>query len=161
MLHDPEFWIAVSMLLLIVVIVWLKAPGLVNKALDEQSARIRDELEQAAKLHRDAKALLAEYQEKKRQVLAEAEQIVAHAQAEAERLAREAEADLTATLERRRKLAEAKIAQAEAQAIKDVQGAAVDLALAASRQLLAEQMKGPKGQTLLDDAIGGLASKLH
>ncbi len=161
MLHDPEFWIAVSFLLFVVVMIWLKVPGLIGRALDEQSVRIKDELDQAAKLHQDAKALLAEYQEKKRQVMAEAEQIIAHARIEAERLGHEAEVELKATLERRRKLAEAKIAQAEAQAIKDVQAAAVDLALAASRTLLAEQMKGEKGQALLDQAIGGLAAKLH
>lgn len=161
MFQDPEFWVALAFLLFIAAAIYMKLPKLVGHALDEQIAHIRSDLDHAAKLHQDAKALVAEYQQKKREVMAEAEQIVAHAKAEAERTAREAEAELTASLERRRKLAEAKIARAEAQALKEVREAAVDLAIAASAKLLQEQVAGKSGDALVDEAIKSVGAKLH
>lgn len=161
MLHEPEFWVAVSFFAFVALALYLKLPALIGNALDEQVAKIKSELDHAAKLHQDAKILVAEYQQKKREVLEEAEQIVAQAKADAERLSREAEADLASSLERRRKLAEAKIARAEAQALKEVREAAVDVAIAASAKLLAEQVQGATGDALVDDAIKGVGAKLH
>jgi F-type H+-transporting ATPase subunit b len=161
MLQEPEFWVTVAFFAFVAVAIYLKLPGLINRALDNQAARIRSELDHAARLHRDAQALVTEYQQKKQQVLVEAEQIVAHAKQEAERLAREAEAELTASLERRRALAEAKIARAEAQALKEVRETAVDVAVAAAARLLADQVKGAKGDALVDTAISSLGAKLH
>src|SRR5512146_2303761 len=114
MLHNPEFWVLVAFLLLIAVIFYYQVPGMITKALDERSHKIKLEIDRAAKLRADAKALFVEYQRKQANALKEAEEIVAHAKAEAERLAREAEVELKASLQRRQALAEAKIAQAEA-----------------------------------------------
>ena len=161
MFHDPEFWIAVAFVALIVVLIYLKLPGLLGKALDDRAAKIRNELEQAEKLHRDAQALFDEYSAKQKAALAEANAIVAHAKADAERLQQEAAAELQASLARRRQLAEAKIAQAEAQAIKEVRGAAVNLAIDAARNIIAAELQGGKGDGLVDRAISEIRRNLH
>ena len=71
----------------------------------------------------------------------EAKAIVAVAKREAEALASETEG-LADTLERRTKLAEEKIARAEAQAISEVRAAAVDAALAAAEKILRDKVIG-------------------
>jgi len=161
MLHDPEFWVAVAFFCLIGVFIYFKVPAVIAKALDERSDKIKQDIDRAAKLKADAKALFVEYQRKQRNALKEAEEIIAHAKAEAARLAQEAEAELQASLERRRALAEAKIAQAEAQAVKEVREAAVDLALAAARRIIAGRLEGAKADTLVDQAIADVGRKLH
>ena len=56
---------------------------------------------------------------------------------------------------------EAQIAQAEAQAIKEVRGAAVDLAIDAARNIIAAELQGGKGDGLVDRPISEIRRNLH
>ena len=161
MLSTPEFWVAVSFVGFVALVIYLGAPKMIAKALDERAEGIRSELDEARRLREEAQNLLAEYQRKQRDAEAEAEGIVAQAQHEAELLAAEARQKLKETLARRTKLAEDKIAQAEAQAIKDVRSRAADVAIEAAGKLIADELSKDKAAGLIDDSIKGLASKLN
>ena len=117
---DSSFWVAVSFTLFVLALLYFGVPRRVTEALDARSAQIAQELDEARKLREEAQALLANYQRKQRDAEQEAEEIVTQARAEAERLAAETRETLAAQLERRTKQAEDKIAQAEAQAVKEV-----------------------------------------
>ena len=160
MLHEPEFWVAVAFVVF-VVLAWKPLAKMVTAGLDDRSAKIRIDLERAAKLREEAQALLAEYQKKQRDALKEAEGIVAAARAEAERLSAQAAADLEASLKRREQLAMQRIAQAEQQALAEVRGAAVDAAMAAAGKLLAEKLDPSRQDALIDSAIKELQGKLN
>lgn len=159
-LHDPEFWILVAFVA-VIVLVWKPASRALTKSLDERADKIRADLERAAKLRTDAQALLAEYQQKQRDALKEAEAIMAQAKADAERLSAQAAADLEASLKRREQMALQRIAQAEQQALAEVRAAAVDIAIAATGKLLAEKLDPAKQDTLVDSAIKELQGKLN
>jgi F-type H+-transporting ATPase subunit b len=60
---------------------------------------------------------------------------------------------------RRTKMAEIKIAQAEAQAVADVRAAATDAAVAAAEKMLLEKTRGRAAESLLDQGIRDLKSK--
>jgi F-type H+-transporting ATPase subunit b len=158
-LHETHFWEAVAFILA-VALVWKKASGSITSALDQRAAKIRDELDEARKLREEAQATLANYQRKQRDALKEAEEIVAHAKTEAERLGAQAAHDLEAAIQRRQRLAEEKIAQAEQKAVAEVRAAAVDVAVGAARRVLAEDM-GARGGKLIDQAIDALPQRLH
>lgn len=160
MLHDTSFWVTVALVLFIGLVLYLKVPGKVLQQLDERAARIKKELEEAEKLHKDAQALFAEYQRKQANALREAEEIVAAAQAEAKAIAAQAEADLKASLERRRKQAEDKIAQAEKHALQDVRDTAVEVAIAAAGQVLSNTLQGQAAAAQVDRAIADVKAKL-
>jgi F-type H+-transporting ATPase subunit b len=64
-------------------------------------------------------------------------------------------------LERRTASAEAKIAQAEALALKEVRAAAADLAVAAAAKLLAAESASAAGVKLVDDSIAGISDRLN
>jgi F-type H+-transporting ATPase subunit b len=81
---------------------------------------IKADLDDARRLREEAQELLAEYQRKKVEAENEAKNIVEQAKREAELYGEEARKKMTDQIERRTKLAEQKIAQAEAAAIKDV-----------------------------------------
>lgn len=161
MLESTSFWIAVSFFGFIALIIYYGAPKMIGKALDDRADAIRAELNEARRLREEAQNLLAEYQRKQRDAETEAQGIVAQAKYEAELLATEAREKLTESLERRTKLAEDKIVQAEAQAIKDVRAHAAEVAIAAAGQLIADELSKDKSASLIDDAIKGLASKLN
>ncbi len=159
-LSAPETWVAVAFVIF-VVLVWKPAQKALLSALDARAARIDKELSEAARLREEAQALLAQYQRKHRDAMKEADEIITHARAEADRLAQQAARDLEASLKRREELAIQRIAQAEQQATADVRAAAVDVAIAATEQLLKEKLDGAKGDALIDQAIKELPAKLH
>ena len=159
-MFDSTFWVALAFVAFVALIA-KKGYELITAALDKRAESIRAELEEAVRLREEAQALLAGYQRKQRDAAAEAEAIVDHAREEAARLAEEAEKDLTAAIERRTKLAENKIAQAEAQAVADVRSLTVDMAVDATRRIIAEKLDKKRAGPLVDDAIAGLEKKLH
>jgi len=81
--------------------------------------------------------------------------------AEAERLADEAEAKIEEFVLRRTKMAETKIAQAEAQAVADVRSAASEVAVAAAEAILTRSVKGKVADDLLAKGIADLKAKLN
>lgn len=161
MLATPEFWVLVSFVLFMGLLVYLKVPGKVGAMLDDRAARISKELEEARKLREEAQALLAEYERKRRDAEKEAEAIIVQAREEAEAFAAETRRKLSDTVERRGRLAEDKIAQAEAQAIKEVRAFAAELAIAAATRMIAEEVKGAKAAKLVDASIAALKDRLH
>src|SRR5580704_17497379 len=160
LLHDPEFWVLVAALIFVIA-VWRPVSRMIAGCLDSRATRIRNELDEARRLREDAERLVAEYRAKEQEALAEAETIVAHARAEAERIAVQSARDLEAALERRQRMAEERIAQAEAKALDEVRAVAIDVAIAAARDVLTAQVDERRGAALLDAAIVALPQRLR
>jgi F-type H+-transporting ATPase subunit b len=163
-MFDPahaEFWVLVTFIIFMGIVVYLRVPALITKALDKRADEIRGELDDARRLREEAQQLLADYQRKAREAEEEAKEIIEHAKHEAEVLAAETRKTLAETLERRTKFAEEKIARAEAQALSDVRNKAVDAAVAAAEKILKERVTGPVAQGLIEDSIQGLKAKLN
>jgi F-type H+-transporting ATPase subunit b len=157
---DAAFWVHVAFLL-VVALAFRPVARALGAALDARAAKIRARLDEAHKLREDASEMLASYQRKQRDAMREAEQIIAHAKAEAERLSQQAAKDLEAGMKRREQQAMDRIAQAEAQALKEVQHLAVDVAVAAAQKVIADTVTGTQASALVDAAINDLAPKLH
>jgi F-type H+-transporting ATPase subunit b len=161
MLATPEFWVLVSFLLFIGLLVYLGIPGKLAVMLDARAARIASELDEARKLREEAQGLLADYERKRRDAEKEAEAILAQARVEAEAFVVETRQKLAETIARRGRMAEQKIAQAEVQAVKEVRAAAAELAIAAATRIIANEVQGAKADQLVDASIANLKDKLH
>jgi F-type H+-transporting ATPase subunit b len=153
---EAEAWVAVAFVLFLGILVYVGAHRRVIDGIDQRQARIKAELEEARRLREEAQALLVEYQRKRHEADREAEAIIATANAEAERLAAEGKARLEDFVARRTKMAETKIAQAEAQALADVRSSAADAAVAAAEKILSTTAKGKIGDDLLARGIADL-----
>lgn len=161
MLEDPTFWVAVGTVIFIAVVIWQRVPQMVAKMLDDRAAGIKSELDEAKRLRAEAEVLLNEYRAKTANAAQEAQAIVDAAKISAERMAVDARSQLALQIERRAKVAEQKIAQAEAEAIAEVRAAATAIATAAAGTVIGKQMTEAKGDTLIDGAIRDLRAKLH
>ncbi|HEX5509921.1 MAG TPA: ATP F0F1 synthase subunit B [Pseudolabrys sp.] len=161
MLSEPEVWVALAFIVFIVGLGYLGAHKHVLKALDDRSERIKAELEEASRLKNEAMALLAEYQRKRGEAEHEAQSIIEGAKAEAERLAADAKVKMEEFVERRTKMAETKIAQAEAQATADVRSAAAEAAVTAAEKVLAQETKGELAASLIAKGIEDVGRKLN
>lgn len=158
---DAEFWVAVSFVVFVIVLGYFGTHRLIVDAIDRRNARIKAELDEARRLRDEAESLVAEYRRKQREAEREAEAIIASAKAEAERTAEENHAKMQDFVARRTKIAETKIAQAEAQALADVRAAAADAAVAAAERILREQATGKIADGLLARGIEDVKAKLN
>ena len=161
MFEDPETWVAVAFVILMGVFAYVGVHRTVLKALDNRTARIKAELDDARRLKDEAAKVLAEYKTRRATAEREAEEIVAGARAEAERIAAEAKAKMEDFVARRTKTAESKIALAEAQAVADVRAAAADAAIAAASTVLSKTVKGKVADELLTKGIAEVQHKLN
>ena len=161
LLLEAEFWVAVGFVVFCGILVYMGVPKMMLSALDERSARIKAELDEARRLREEAQRLLADYQRKQREAEGEAEAIIASAKAEAERVAAEAKAKMEEFVARRTRMAETKIAQAEAQALADVRAAAAEAAVAAAERILTESVKGKVADDLVAQGMRDVKAKLN
>ena len=93
--------------------------------------------------------MLADYQRKSKEAENEARAIIEQAKREAEALASETRKSMTEAVERRTKLAEDKIARAEAQALSEVRASAVENAIAAAEKVLKARATGATAKNLV------------
>lgn len=161
MFYEAEFWVAVAFVLFLLALVRLGAHRTVVGALDDRSARIQAELDEARRLRTEAQALLAEYQRRQKEAEQEAQALIRSAEAEGERLQAEARTKVEEFVARRTKMAENKIAQAEAQAVAEVRSSATEAAIAAAEKILGSTVKGDVADALISDGIRDLQTKLN
>ena len=158
---DATFFAFVGLVIFLILMVYIKVPGMIAKSLDARADQIRNDLSEAKRLREEAQQLLAEYQRKRKEAEADAARIVAAAQREAELLAAEAKAKTEEFVARRNALSEQKIAQAEADAVNAVRSAAVDLAIAAAEKVLATRADAQVQSELFNQAVGEVKTRLN
>jgi len=160
MFSDPTFWVAVAFVLFAILVVWKVLP-MAMSGLDDYSAEIRKELDEARELREEAQNLLAEYKRKQATAMDDVDAILAQAASSAEGMKETSSASLATAMKRREEAAVLRIKQAELQATQEVRYQTVDVAVAALEQLLADKANGKAGTTLVDDAIKELPNSIH
>ena len=161
MFFDPETWVAIAFVILMVVFGYLGVFKSAMSALDKRAERIKAELDDATRLKQEAAKVLADYKARSATAEREAAEIIANAKSEAERIATEAKAKMEDFVARRTKTAESKIALAEAQALADVRAAAAEAAVQAASTILAQSVKGHVADDLLAKGITEVRQKLN
>ena len=161
LLQDAHFWEGVGLVILIVGLIYLKAPGMALGALDARGVRIQAQLDEATKLRQEAERLLAEIKVQREATEKQAAETLAMAQSEAERLGAEAKVKLDEQIKRRGELAERRIALAESQAAAEVKAAAAEMAAQAAEAVLAARLAEAKIDPLVEPAIAQAAAKFR
>ena len=106
-------WVAVGFVVF-VALVWRKVGAVLSGMLDERSAKIQADLDEAQKLRNEALAELRDYQRLHREAAEEAKAILQSAEATAQRIRETAQKNAVAAVKRREQQADAKIKAAEA-----------------------------------------------
>lgn len=152
----PYQVVALAMLVLVLIMLWKRVPGMIAGGLDNKIAAIKQQLDEAKELRTEAETLRSEYAAKIAGAEKDAEAMLANARAEADDILAKAEADGKAMVARRERMAQDKIAAAEREAVEDVRNRAVTAATAASRTLIAEKHGLDADRALADKVIAGL-----
>jgi F-type H+-transporting ATPase subunit b len=157
---DPTFWVAVAFLIFVGV-AGRKIWGGITTGLDKRSEAITKAIADAERLRSDALKAKGDAERTLAQATSEAEAILAQAREEVQRMQARAAQNLENVVALREQQAKDRIAQAEVAAAKDVRDTAVDVALAATRALLREQVGTGNAGNLVDQAIAELPRRLH
>lgn len=148
--------VALAMLVLVLIMLWKRVPGMITRGIDNKISAIKQQLDEAKALRAEAEQLRAEYAAKIAGAEKDAEAMLANAKTEADDILAKAEADGKAMVARRERMATDKIAAAEREAIESVRNKAVAAATAASRKLIAEKHGEDADRALADKVIAGL-----
>jgi len=160
-LQDAHVWEAIGLAIFLILLIYLKVPGMALAALDSRATKIQAQLDEATKLREEAERLLAEIKAQREASEHQAEAIVAAAREEALRLGEEAKVKLEAQIKRHGQMAERRIAIAEAQAAAEVKAAAADLAAQAAEAVLSARLAAATSDPLIDVAVAAVATKLQ
>ena len=147
-------------LVILVVALWKPAKRMVLGTLDGRAERIRAELDEAQRLHEEAKALVAKYQRQLQEGEKLAAEIVSQAEGERARLEEKMRSDYDAAVKRRTEQAMDRIAQEEQRALSEVRARAADLAVRTARRLLTERVGQSEAQGLIQGAIRDVSRRL-
>ena len=136
MIIDATFWVAVSFLIFIGVLVYLKVPQKIDNSLNEIIKKIKGDLDNAEKLKDQAKTLLSEYETKVSKSKDEVNNLISKTKNETEKDIIKANEEFHKIIENRKKSAEEKINQMKNQAIKDVKNLSVDIAIRSVEKII-------------------------
>jgi len=158
---DPATWVSLAITVFFLLIVWKKVPSIFTKMLDDRSQEIGDQLENARSLRDEAAALLAKYESDQRAAEKQAADLLEHAQAEVKLMIADSKVQSEEMTKRRSELAEQKIAQAQAAALKEIRLLTVQVATSAARDLIENNLKKADHEALIKSSTDGLDAKLH
>ena len=144
-------WVAVGFVVFIA-LVWRKVGAALNGMLDERSARISADIDEAQALRDEALAELKNYQRLHREAADQAKAIVKAAEVAAERIRETAEKKAVAAVKRREQQADAKIKAAEASMLAELRNRAASLAVATASEIISSKLDNETSLALVDKA---------
>ena len=133
---DATFWVAVSFVLFVGVLLYFKVPQKIFTTLDESINKIKKDVEEAEKLKEEAKNILSDYEAKLDKSKVEIDLMIKNAQKESETNIIKINDQFHKIFENRKKMAEEKIKQMKLQATKDIKNYSVEVAIIALEKII-------------------------
>ena len=153
MIIDATFWVAISFLIFIVLLVYFKIPSKVKNILDENINQIKKQVEESEKLKEEAKRQLAEYEKRIGDSKSEVNKMIKDANDQAEKNVIKSNEIFHKLLEVRKKNTEEKIKQLKNQALKDIKNASINIAFESVEKLLINSIDKAKLDKIYSQSI--------
>lgn len=153
---QPASLTLVAFTIFVAIAIYLKAPSMIGKLLDEQIERVKKELSDAIELKEEANTLLAEYERKKEDAEKEAEIIVANAKERAKNYEQSALAKSEEIIKRQEAQSIEKINQAEIQAMSKIRKSIIEKSIDSAEKLVSEKISSKKSDQIFTDSLKDL-----
>jgi len=136
MVIDATFWVAVSFVIFLGGLIYLKIPKKINSILDNLISDIKNEINESEKLRSEAKVLLDNAQNKLDTAQAVSNGILEQAKQDADRLLIEMNDKFHISAEIKKKLTENKITQMKKAAIKEIKDVSIKIAVESVKKII-------------------------
>ena len=147
---DATFWVAVSFILFIGLLVYFKIPKKVNEILNKLITDIKNEIDESEKLRNEAKILLDNSQAKLDGASNETKKIIDQAKKDSEKLVIEMNEKFHKSAEIKKKLAETKILQMKDAAIKEIKDTSIRIAVNSVKKIITKSVDKNKLETIFE-----------
>ena len=147
---DATFWVAVSFIIFILALVYLKVPNKINETLSKMILDIKNEIDESEKLRNESKVLLNNAQSKLEKAKLETKKIQEQAKKDSENLILEMNDKFHKSAEIKKNLAQTKISQMKNQALKEIKNTSVKIAIDSVKKILSTSVDQSKLDNLFD-----------
>ena len=153
MIIDATFWVAISFLIFLILLIYFKIPSKIKNILDENINQIRKQVDESEKLKEEAKRQLAEYEKRIGDSKSQVNKMIKEANDQAEKNIIQSNEVFHKLIEIRKKSTEEKIKQLKGQAIKDIKNASVNIAFESIEKLLLNSLDKSKLDKIFSQSI--------
>ena len=153
MIIDATFWVAVSFIIFILLLIYFKIPQKVKNILEENIIGIKKQIEQAESLKEEAKNNLANQEKKLANAKREIQLMLKKANEDSERKIIQTNENFHRIMELRKKNTEDKIRQMKNQAIKDIKNLSIDIAIESVQKLMLNSLDKAKLDKIYKQSI--------
>ena len=136
MVIDSTFWVAVSFIIFLGVLIYFKVPQKLNEILNKLILDIKNEIDESEKLRTEAKILLDNAQKKLDTAKSVSEEILEQAKKDSDNMIIELNDKFHKSSEIKKNLAENKIGQMKEAAIKEIKDASIKIAVDSVKKII-------------------------
>ena len=148
MTFDATFWVAVSFIIFIGILIYFKIPQMVNEQLNKMIFDIKNEIEESEKLRTESKTLLENALNKLDVASSENKKIIDQVKKDSEKFIIEMNEKFHKSSEIKKILAKTKISQMKEAALKDIKDTSVKIAIASVKKIISTSVDKSKLDTL-------------
>ena len=153
MIIDATFWVAISFIIFVLVLIYLNIPGKIKNLLNDNINKIKDQIDEAEKLKEEAKNKLSEQENRLAKAKKEIADMIKQANDDTEKNIIKANDNFHKVMEIRKKNTEEKIRQMKAQAIKEIKNSAVDIGLESVEKLMLNSLDKNKLDNIFNQSV--------
>jgi F-type H+-transporting ATPase subunit b len=153
MIIDATFWVAVSFVIFLGVLVYFKIPQKIVSLLNDSINTIKTEVDDAESLKEESKNILSEYEKKISNAKVEIKQMVDAATDDAEKNVLKTNEEFHIQIENRKQNTEERIKQMKNQALKDIKNASVRISIQAVEVLLKNSLDKNKLNKIFSSSV--------
>jgi|TARA_B110001452_G_C15077990_1_gene376194 F-type H+-transporting ATPase subunit b len=150
MVIDATFWVAISFIIFLGGLIYLKIPNKINELLNKLITDIKKEIEESEKLRSEAKILLDSAQSKLDTAQSSAREIMEQVKKDGDNLVIEMNDKFHKSSEIKKKLAENKISQMKEAALKEIKDASVKIAVESVKKIITTSVDKSKLDNLFN-----------
>jgi len=147
---NATFWVAISFIIFIVGLVYLKIPQKINEVLDNLISDIKNEIDESEKLRSEAKILLDNAQSKLDTAQTVSNDILEQAKRDSDHLVIEMNDKFHKSSEIKKKLAENKINQMKNAALKEIKDVSIKIAVESVKKIIGTSVDKSRLDNLFD-----------
>jgi len=160
MVFDSAFWVAVSFVIFIGVLIYFKIPQKIIEVLDKMILDIKNEIDESEKLRTESKILLNNAQKKLDNAKNETKEILDQAKKDSENLIIEMNDKFHKSSEIKKNIASSKISQMKESAIKEIKNTSIRLAIDSVKKVIGESVDKSKLDNLFSKNLKETKSSL-
>ena len=150
---DATFWVAISFIIFLGGLIYLKIPQKINDALEIKIKETKNELEEAEKLKDEAKNLLSNYENKLNQATKETLRIMNDAKKENEKNLIDTTEKFYQLIDNKKKMLNEKINQMKQDALKEVKNSSIEISFEAIEKIIKSSIDQKKLDNFFSDSL--------